>query len=153
MSTSKRRTSEKDCLFLALNFFVFGCNLRCQYRDGGNGNRSPCHRHGSRTAKGHFPPRQLFLPGKSNCRGSAFRRRVKINASAYPMRPRRSEACVGCRRSRRRIFKGVFQATQFGSACTQPGLLGAPPHGREDCLVLNVYTPHQEKNTNTMGSR
>ena len=45
-------------------------------------------------------------------------------------------------------FKRVFQATQFGSACTQPGLLGAPPRGSEDCLFLNVYTPHQKKNEN-----
>lgn len=42
-------------------------------------------------------------------------------------------------------FKGVFQATQFGSACTQPGFLGGPPRGSEDCLVLNVYAPHQKK--------
>ena len=31
---------------------------------------------------------------------------------------------------------GTFEATQFGSECTQPG-----PIGSEDCLFLNVYTP------------
>ncbi len=31
---------------------------------------------------------------------------------------------------------GTFEATQFGSECTQPG-----PTGSEDCLFLNVYTP------------
>jgi para-nitrobenzyl esterase len=35
------------------------------------------------------------------------------------------------------FFPGfVFQATQFGSACTQPGGIG-----RENCLFLNVFTP------------
>ena len=33
-------------------------------------------------------------------------------------------------------WHGVFQATQFGSECTQPG-----PSGSENCLFLNVYTP------------
>ena len=33
----------------------------------------------------------------------------------------------------------VLQATQFGSACTQPGGIGS-----ENCLFLNVYTPHME---------
>jgi len=31
----------------------------------------------------------------------------------------------------------VLQATQFGSACTQPGGIGG-----ENCLFLNVFTPH-----------
>ncbi len=31
---------------------------------------------------------------------------------------------------------GTFEATQFGSECTQPG-----PTGSEDCLFLNVYSP------------
>lgn len=39
-------------------------------------------------------------------------------------------------------FHGVFQATQFGNFCTQPGL------GSEDCLSLNVYTPREKKNRN-----
>jgi para-nitrobenzyl esterase len=33
----------------------------------------------------------------------------------------------------------VLQATQFGSACTQPGGIGG-----ENCLFLNVYTPQTE---------
>src|SRR5579864_2094735 len=33
----------------------------------------------------------------------------------------------------------VLQATQFGSACTQPGGIGS-----ENCLFLNVYTPEAE---------
>jgi para-nitrobenzyl esterase len=38
------------------------------------------------------------------------------------------------------FFPGfVLQATQFGSACTQPGGIG-----RENCLFLNVYTPKKE---------
>lgn len=38
------------------------------------------------------------------------------------------------------FFPGfVFQATQFGSACTQPGGIGS-----ENCLFLNVYTPQTE---------
>ncbi len=37
-------------------------------------------------------------------------------------------------------WNGVFQATQFGNFCTQPGL------GSEDCLYLNVYTQAQKKN-------
>ena len=42
-------------------------------------------------------------------------------------------------------FKGVFNANQFGSMCTQPG--GALSGGSgEDCLTLNVFTPHLRKN-------
>jgi para-nitrobenzyl esterase len=38
------------------------------------------------------------------------------------------------------FFPGfVLQATQFGSACTQPGGIGG-----ENCLFLNVYTPQTE---------
>ena len=38
------------------------------------------------------------------------------------------------------FFPGfVLEATQFGSACTQPGGIG-----RENCLFLNVYTPQKE---------
>src|SRR6202166_2338502 len=38
------------------------------------------------------------------------------------------------------FFPGfVLQATQFGSACTQPGGIGG-----ENCLFLNVYTPQME---------
>ena len=38
------------------------------------------------------------------------------------------------------FFPGfVLEATQFGSACTQPGGIG-----RENCLFLNVYTPGKE---------
>jgi len=33
----------------------------------------------------------------------------------------------------------VLQATQFGSACTQPGGIGS-----ENCLFLNIYTPQTE---------
>src|SRR6202171_4867142 len=39
-------------------------------------------------------------------------------------------------------FKGVFKAAQFGNSCTQPG------SGVEDCLTLNVFTPHIKKNRN-----
>ncbi|HEX3821091.1 MAG TPA: carboxylesterase family protein [Candidatus Sulfotelmatobacter sp.] len=35
--------------------------------------------------------------------------------------------------------KFILQATQFGSACTQPGGIGS-----ENCLFLNVYTPQTE---------
>src|ERR1700741_2858022 len=38
------------------------------------------------------------------------------------------------------LFPGfVFQATQFGGACTQPGGIGS-----ENFLFLNVYTPARE---------
>ena len=38
------------------------------------------------------------------------------------------------------FFHGyVLHATQFGSACTQPGGIGG-----ENCLFLNVFTPHTE---------
>jgi len=43
-------------------------------------------------------------------------------------------------------FKGVFQATQFGNACTQPKAMGlvrtGGAFGSEDCLTLNVYVPN-----------
>ena len=42
-------------------------------------------------------------------------------------------------------FKGVFQATQFGSACTQPNPNAAGSTlGSEDCLTLNIYVPDIE---------
>jgi para-nitrobenzyl esterase len=37
-------------------------------------------------------------------------------------------------------FKGVFQATQFGSGCPQSDGAGGVA-GEENCLFLNVYTP------------
>jgi len=40
-------------------------------------------------------------------------------------------------------FKGLFQANQFGSFCTQPD-----GSGSEDCLTLNVFTPNIKKNQN-----
>src|SRR6202140_2752245 len=51
---------------------------------------------------------------------------------------------VGARRwrppQRYGFFPGfVLRATQFGSACTQPGGIGG-----ENCLFLNVYTPQTE---------
>ena len=44
-------------------------------------------------------------------------------------------------------WKGVFQATQFGSICTQPDGSGGTLGG-EDCLTLNVFRPIQKKNQN-----
>ena len=42
-------------------------------------------------------------------------------------------------------FNGVFQATQFGSACTQPNPNAAGSTlGSEDCLTLNIYVPDIE---------
>jgi para-nitrobenzyl esterase len=37
-------------------------------------------------------------------------------------------------------FKGLFEATSFGSVCTQPGA------GSENCLFLNIYVPNFKKN-------
>jgi para-nitrobenzyl esterase len=44
-------------------------------------------------------------------------------------------------------FKGVFKANRFGLMCTQStsGLSGG---NGEDCLTLNVFTPHIKKNRN-----
>jgi para-nitrobenzyl esterase len=44
-------------------------------------------------------------------------------------------------------WKGVRQATQFGAACAQVTTLGVfagPANANEDCLTLNVFTPHVE---------
>ena len=43
-------------------------------------------------------------------------------------------------------WHGVFQATQFGSECTQPG-----PSGSENCLFLNVYTPRRRERLERVG--
>ena len=43
-------------------------------------------------------------------------------------------------------WHGVFQATQFGSECTQPG-----PSGIENCLFLNVYTPRGRERIERVG--
>ena len=41
-------------------------------------------------------------------------------------------------------FHGMYEATQFASACAQSSpVFGAPP-GSEDCLYLNVYVPDVE---------
>jgi para-nitrobenzyl esterase len=39
-------------------------------------------------------------------------------------------------------WEGIFQATQFGSICPQLDTAGTTVLGDEDCLFLNVYTPH-----------
>ncbi|REE94757.1 carboxylesterase/lipase family protein [Thermomonospora umbrina] len=39
------------------------------------------------------------------------------------------------------VWNGERDATGRAPSCPQPGLLGAPPSGVEDCLYLNVYTP------------
>ncbi len=44
-------------------------------------------------------------------------------------------------------FKGVFKANQFGNMCTQPQA-GLSADDSEDCLTLNVFTPHIKKNRN-----
>jgi para-nitrobenzyl esterase len=41
-------------------------------------------------------------------------------------------------------FNGVFQATEFGSLCTQPDGFGGT-FGSEDCLTLNIYRPSKTK--------
>ena len=41
-----------------------------------------------------------------------------------------------------RFSGGILHAAQFGSACTQPGGIGG-----EDCLFLNVFTPHVASDT------
>ena len=42
-------------------------------------------------------------------------------------------------------FSGLFDASSFGSVCTQPG------RGSENCLFLNVYVPNFKKNANKQG--
>ena len=46
-------------------------------------------------------------------------------------------------------WHGVLQATQinFGHICVQPDGAGGTV-GSEDCLLLNIYRPHQKKNEN-----
>ena len=39
-------------------------------------------------------------------------------------------------------FNGLFDASSFGSTCTQPG------RGTENCLFLNIYVPNFKKNGN-----
>ena len=47
------------------------------------------------------------------------------------------------------LFPGFrWQATQFGSECTQPGGIGS-----EDCLFLNVYTPASQPRANEANFR
>ena len=47
------------------------------------------------------------------------------------------------------LFPGfLWQATQFGSECTQPGGIGS-----EDCLFLNVYTPASQPRANEANLR
>jgi para-nitrobenzyl esterase len=38
-------------------------------------------------------------------------------------------------------WSGVREATQFGSSCPQPPVIGGAASTNEDCLYLNVYTP------------
>ncbi len=47
-------------------------------------------------------------------------------------------------------WKGVFQATAIGSECPQMATSGAVV-GNEDCLFLNVYTPHGAKTVKPHG--
>jgi para-nitrobenzyl esterase len=42
-------------------------------------------------------------------------------------------------------FSGLFDASSFGSVCTQPG------RGTENCLFLNIYVPNFKKNANKQG--
>ena len=44
-------------------------------------------------------------------------------------------------------FNGLFDASSFGSECTQPGP-GTEILGTEDCLFLNIYVPNFKKNGN-----
>ena len=39
-------------------------------------------------------------------------------------------------------WRGILEAVDFGSACTQPGSSPGEIAGSEDCLFLDVYRPH-----------
>jgi para-nitrobenzyl esterase len=48
---------------------------------------------------------------------------------------------------RHAMFLGVFQANSYGNFCTQPDGAGGA-FGSEDCLTLDIFRPHQNKNQN-----
>jgi len=49
-------------------------------------------------------------------------------------------------------WKGVFEATAFGNVCPQMNTTGAVV-GDENCLFLNVYTPHGTKTVKPHGAQ